>query len=220
MVQVEGREISQVAVVDDDEYGRAAFSLAVEELEASPIDVTGPVASAEDVLGLLANGGGVICDHHMTVSTYSRVNGAQLVAEIYSTGHPVILCTKWEDAHIDEMRLHRARIPVLLRPDDLTPDAIVDAFSRCLREYRGEWLPDRRPWRTLVRFEDVEAPRRVAFAVIPAWDANQVVRLPFDCLPDNIDPRDLMGQRVHAKVNIGAERHEELFFVEWELDGS
>lgn len=217
MVQIEGKAISEVAVVDDDESGRAAFALAVEELDASPIDVTGPVESALDVTGLLSNGGGVICDYHMTMSTYSRVNGAQLAAEIFSTGHPVILCTKWEDAHIDEMRLYRARIPVLLRPDDLSPDAIVDGFGRCLREQHGEWLPDRRPWRTLIRFEDIDATRAFAFIVIPAWDPNQVVRLPFDCLPVDTDPRDLVERRVHARVNIGAERHEELFFLEWEL---
>lgn len=217
MVEVEGHEISQVAVVDDDQYGRASFSLAVEELDVSPVDVGGPVESAADVLGMLSNGGGVICDHHMTVSTYSAVNGAQLVADIYNTGHPVILCTKWEDAHIEEMRVYRSRIPVLMRPDDLAPDAIVAAFSRCLREYRGEWLPDRKPWRTLIRFEDVDPSRQVAFVVIPAWDANQVVRLPLDCLPAYADARDLVSRRVHAQVNIGAERHEELFFVRWEL---
>lgn len=78
----------------------------------------------------------------------------------------------------------------------------------------------RRPWRTLIRVKDIQQANGdvgFAFIVVPAWSSRAVVKLPADSIPTNILKRIRNGSRLHAKVNIGAVRSEDLFFEEWEL---
>ena len=77
--------------------------------------------------------------------------------------------------------------------------------------------PARRPWRTLVRVDDVSQDGNYCHVVVPAWNPHQAIRLYFHDIPHDILPRlKTKGSRLHAKVNIGAVSFEDVYFDEWE----
>lgn len=73
---------------------------------------------------------------------------------------------------------------------------------------------EQRPWRTLVRVVSVDA--QTASVVLPAWNSAEVVAVPVGSIPPEIVQNFAQGFRCHARVNIGAERKEDLVFSDWE----
>jgi len=98
------------------------------------------------------------------------------------------------------------------------PDTILHGFDQCLRELNGEVSSIRKPWRTLIRVADIntEAGQPVADVCIPAWNPNERVRLPVALITKDIDVAVNAGMRFFARVNIGAENADELFFENFE----
>ena len=82
--------------------------------------------------------------------------------------------------------------------------------------------PNKRLWRTLIRFESVDPSLRVAFAIIPAFDVRKVIAIGINGMPksiwDRLNDRVEFPYRCHARVNIGADHHLELCFTDWEID--
>ena len=78
----------------------------------------------------------------------------------------------------------------------------------------GEYTPETRPWRSLVRVEKVE--HDIFWVIVPAWS----VRIPV-CLLISDVPRSMRhllsrGYRCYARVNTGAEASVDLRFRDWE----
>lgn len=72
-------------------------------------------------------------------------------------------------------------------------------------------------WRTLVGVHNVTQTH--VFVVVPAWNTKLVVPILLDTLPALTAQRILNGAAfLHAKVNLGADRADELTFTEWEND--
>lgn len=70
-----------------------------------------------------------------------------------------------------------------------------------------------RAWRALVRV--VGVTDTTLEVVVPGWDTQKVVSVMRSQLPEvlrDVEP----GQRVHARVNLGAEAVEDLVFTDWE----
>ena len=61
-------------------------------------------------------------------------------------------------------------------------------------------------WRTLIRIEKIGS--KYIHVVIPGWNPSKVVKIPLGDFP----------KRVHAYVNIGADKAEDLVFKGWELE--
>lgn len=216
-IVVAGRKITTVGIVDDEASVRDAYRFNLEDLELSAIIEDGPIRNpGEFVAGVESRADAVLCDHHLKVKDYAVVNGAELVARWYDRKFPAVLCTKWEEARVDEIRRYRRRIPALLKPDQLNPDSFVAALTVCIEEHKGKFRPSRKVWRTLIRVEDIDAERGDFFVIVPGWTQSEVVRLALQDLPGAVRPSILPGARVHAKVNLSAEGHDELFFEEWE----
>jgi hypothetical protein len=217
---VAGREIERVSIVDDDGAARQGYEYSIEDLELIPIQEVGPLGQLETFLARTAGASdAAICDHHLRKRNYAQFNGAEAVAAWYRHGFPALLCTRYETAEIEEIRRYRRWIPVLMKPDHLDPTAIENGLFRCIAEFGGEFQPSRRPWRTLIRVDDVveDGPQRHWFgAIVPAWDHSEVVRVWFDQVPPAV--RDIIAPdvRLHAEVNIGAEDPEEIYFSNWE----
>jgi hypothetical protein len=150
----------------------------------------------------------------MTVRGYAPFNGAELVAAMNLRYRPAVLCTAWEEAGVDEIRLFRKHIPCLLKPDELGPESFQRAMELCINEFEGRLQPSRHPSRTLVRVEEVN--EGYAFIVLPGWNPYQVIKLTLKAISADVRPYVEMGARLHAMVNIGADRHEELYFDQWE----
>ncbi len=209
--------IRRVSIIDDDPNER---SFLVDEFEGrfTPVTWAGPYETiAELVDQVVATSDAVTCDHHL-VKNYARERGAAFVADFYSRKFPAVLRTKYGKAELHEIRRYRNRIPVLLTPDDIDPESFEKAWAICEQEFSGRFLPSREPWRTLIRVENVERPNFVD-VVIPAWNHREVVRLLIDLLPNDARPRLAEGLRFHAKVNLGTESQDDLYFADFEFAG-
>ena len=109
-----------------------------------------------------------------------------------------------------------ARRPLAAAFDQYERSQVIDAaLRRCQDELAGSVHPARRPWRTLVRVHDAEEAD-YCHVVVPAWDPHKKIRLYFQDIPEEVRQRVKVGARLHAKVNIGADSFEEIYFDEWE----
>ena len=214
-VTINDREISRVLIVDDDSAARDGYGYPVEDLELEPVKVEGPVETVESFLiEAKQSADAVVCDYHLRKHNYAICDGDTLVAECYKVGIPGILCTTYTDVDVDIRRDYLRYIPALLRTSP-EPETLVEAWRSSLCEISGTFRPTRRPWRTLVRVDEV-TDGGYLYAIVPAWSPQQKIRLYKDSLPKEILDLVEPGKRFHAQVNIGAESHEDLFFDDWE----
>jgi hypothetical protein len=118
------------------------------------------------------------------------------------------------------MRQYLRRIPVLIHTDDINPDSIAKGLENCIREFNNDFLPTRRPWRTMVRVEDVDENTvpKMFFAVLPGWHSSDKIRLPLDLIPSELHNKIKPGVRFHAQVNKGAENQDDLYFDNFQFD--
>jgi hypothetical protein len=217
-LNIEGRDVERIAIIDDDKSVRDNYEMSVEELNVSAVNESGPLPALDTFVHQLpARADAAVCDFQLRVKNYATFDGAELVARWFDVGFPALLCTKWDRAKIDEMRRFRARIPVLMRHTDLDPDRIVYGLAACIREIAGTPPPSRKSYRTLVRVEEVSGDRKpYVYVVVPAWNHAEVVRLLLTDIPENVRPQVQADARLYATVNLGAESYEELFFRSWE----
>jgi hypothetical protein len=216
------RSIQKISIIDDQADVRGSYEFALDEMGVEPVSEAGPLEEEIPTCAKAVSqrADAAICDYNLKVNTYSRFNGAALAAAFYKMQFPAVLCTKWYSAVIDEMRQYRRFIPSLVDPGSLNPASIKSGIESCIREFGGYYRPVRRPWRALIRIEDIrrtDGGSEFAFVVVPAWSSNEVVKLPTTLIPPEILKKLGAGSRLHAKVNLGAAGNEELFFEEWEL---
>lgn len=221
-ITIAKRVIQRISIIDDQASGREGYELSVEDLQLESVPEAGPLDEnlATCVAAVSKRADAAICDYKLKVRAYSSFNGAELAAEFYKKQFPAVLCTKWHTAEIDEIRQFRRFIPSLVEPAKLDPTSIKTGIESCIREFDGDFRPVRRPWRALVRIEDIRKTdhgSEFAYVVIPAWNSNEVVKLPATLIPPEILKELSAGSRLHARVNLGAVGHEELFFEAWEL---
>lgn len=212
--------IERVSIVDDDVRARESYGYALEELGLSAIQEEGPLRDVQGVLvRLQTRVDAVICDYHLgKIGNYASFNGDEIVVKCYMNSFPALLCTTYTDLDTYLMRSRRRFIPTVLQPDELDPDNIKRGFERCLQEFSGLFQPSRRPWRSLVRVEEVEIAGGYFYVIVPGWDPRKKMRVSLKDLPANM--RDLVRpeKRFHAQVNVGAEKHEDLYFDRWEAE--
>ena len=216
-----GNTINRIKIVDDKADVRKIIAINVEEAQLEPVLENGPLPPLEEFISTsITNADAAICDHRLSLGTYAQFNGAEAVAQFYKHRWPALLCTTWSPADIDAMRQYLRKIPVLIHTDELDPDAIAEGFEYCIREFNNEFLPNRRPWRTLVRVEEVdkEMAPPMFFVVLSGWHSSDKIRLPLNIIPPKLQSRIKPGIRLHAQVNKGAESQENLYFESFEFD--
>ena len=221
-ITIAKRSIQRISIIDDQTPVRESYELSVEDLGLESVSETGPLDEGlpDCVKAVSQRADAAICDYNLKVKAYSSFNGAELAAGFYKMQFPAVLCTKWHTAVIDEMRQYLRFIPSLIDPSKLDPTTIKAGIESCIREFDGDYRPVRRPWRALVRVEDIrktDQGSEFAYVVVPAWNSNDVVKLPANLIPPEILKKLSAGSRLHAKVNLGATGNEELYFEEWEL---
>ena len=91
----------------------------------------------------------------------------------------------------------------------------------CLNEFGNRFVASRRPWKTLLRIEDVDTSGafRFAYVILPGWNSSEVVRLPLTLVPAKLRSHVRPGERLFASVNKGAEDQSELYFEDFEYRG-
>ena len=218
-LSINGTTINRVVVVDDDQAARSAFDFTLEELGVQPVrqeqDLTG---SPNDVLPLLrGKADALVSDYHLRKKgTYAHFEGDALVAAANAAHFPALLCTSYADALLTVRRNLRRHIPTLLTAEDYNPHSFKQGIKLCVEESKGIFDPTRKPWRSLVRVEDIERERGYFYVVVVGWGAEQKIPIALDEVPEGIRAQLKAGYRLHAKVNRGALRAEDLFFDEWE----
>ena len=218
-IQIEDRSIERVSIVDDQERARESYAYSIEDLDLTPVPVTGPLNDLDHFVDHISDQTqAVLCDYRLRQRNYARFDGDEIVVQCYKCSFPAVLCTTYTDMDISLIRSRRRFIPVLLRPNELDPDAIHRGFQRCIQEFNGQFQPSRRPWRTLIRVIETVSDEPFFYVVIPGWDLRQKIRVYLEDLPQNMHSLVEPGKRFHAQVNTGAERHEELYFDSWETD--
>ncbi len=218
-IALAGREINRVLVVDDDPAARDALSEIIADMGLTPTCEKGPLNDLREfVEAVRQKADAVFSDYRLKPRNYSVFEGDQLVAECYSRNIPAVLCTAYQNADFMLDRSLGRRIPVLLRNTNPNPDDVEAAFKMCIAELQGQVASSRRPWRTLVRVNDVDPDRGDFYVVIPGWDVRAKIRLDLDSVGQDIKCLVKPGKRFHAKVNIGAQLAEDLYFDEWETE--
>lgn len=208
------REVSSVLIVDDEDEARRSYSWLIADLELDPRRVDAPdppsLRAFADRIPELADA--VLCDHHLRKHNYAQFNGAELVSLLYESV-PAVLCTRWEERDIDEIRPYLDRIPVLLRRTD--EDSLRRGLESCAREYAEGRPPSRRPWKTQVHVQEVEGD--TVYVNLPGWTSLHVFGLRRAALPSHVDAVLTDDLRLYAEVNLGAEAPEDVYFRTWTL---
>jgi hypothetical protein len=216
-----GNTITRVDIVDDKPDARKVMAMSVDEASLIPVLESNQLPPlSQFVTAAIGKTDAAICDYKLSLGKYAQFNGAEAVAMFYDRKWPALLCTTYGKSDIDAMRVYRRKIPVLIRTDDLNPDTIAIGLECCIREFKSEFSPSRRPWRTLVRIEDVDEQMvpPMFFVVLPGWSSSDKVRLPLDIVPTSLREKIKPGVRFHAQVNKGTENQDDLYFVNFEID--
>ena len=219
-VQIQNFKLDRIGIIDDDDEVRKAYQYSLEDMDLTPVLENGPLSTSFKELFETATWDALICDHHLKTRQYATFNGAELVAQAYKRFRPSILSTRFQDCWL-EIRPYREFIPVLFNPDDVYDlDRLIRGFEVCTGEFSNKFLDSRKPRRTLIRVEDVEERSSGILAnfIVTGWDLHKVISIGMEHLPKPVSDVIVPGKRLHAKVNIGAERHEELYFKDWEID--
>lgn len=207
-----------VAIVDDHADARESFGYTVEDADLRPIPIEGAIGSLADSASLVRGADIVLSDYELRAKNYANFTGAELVAARQRAGQPAILCTKYEKPQIERIRPFRRWIPVLMAPDDLEPGSLLKAISKCRAELDGRFEPDRKPWRSLVRFVEADPESDGRFFVeLPSWELGLMVPVHRAHLPVAVQSLIEPDFRCHAMVNLGSERYEDVYFDDWSL---
>lgn len=218
MTQIAGRDVRRVKVIDDDKDFRKTLAETVQDAGFIPIDEAGPLGTLRSfVRDTVGSTQAALCDHHLRQrARYSSFNGAEAVAELYRQKFPAVLCTRWDQANIEEIRGFRQYVPVLLRPSEVDPDAVTRGIGYCIDEFNGIFRQNRKASRALVRVEDSDS--ELIYVIVPAFAPDEIIRLRKEDIPSPIIAvlKSKKKNRFHARVNLGAETSDQLFFKSWE----
>jgi CheY-like chemotaxis protein len=212
--------LRKVLVVDDDPEARKSLGYLLEDMEIEPVLQDDRLdGGLDEVVSMLrGKADAMVSDYHLhKKANYSKYEGDALVASANRQHFPALLCTSYADSANSISRLHRRFIPALLPTGEYEIDAIQFAFTRCIEEDNGKFAPARRPWRTLVRVEEVNASAHNFYVVVSAWSAEQKIRIMYPDVPDSVCKALAPGKQFHASVNTGAINASDLYFNDWEL---
>ncbi len=224
MPQILDRPIDRVLVVDDQPDAREGHTWLLEDAHFEPVLEPGPLDSdpraytrrVVEQMQVEA----ALCDERLGVrGGYASYFGSALIKAFYQHRFPAVLCTRYEDAAINDIRPFRRWIPVLLTPDELNEDAEVfgRACAECVYELDVGFRENRKPWRAQLLVADEDEKREHFWFQVPAWEHNALIRMRANDLPREIVAELHTESRLFAQINLGAERTEDLYFYEWEL---
>lgn len=184
-----------------------------------------PLTGLVDLISWLDNQDveALVCDQKLSAGAYAPFAGAEAVAEVIGELRlPALLVSSYIDTtEIISIRRWRAQVPVLISKAALTPESINRGFDMCMAELEGNTPAERIPRRTAVHVESLfqQAGETMVEVLVPGWDPHKAVTFPLDIIEDET-LRQAVGDRsiewLVAKVNVDADRAEDLFFKDFE----
>lgn len=213
------KPINKVAIINDTVAAREEIAENIFEAGLEPILQNSRLTSIDECITTVTiKAEAAIFEHHLKSNNYANFMGAEAVAQLYRQYFPSLLVTAWADADIDNIRLFRQYIPVLIESEYAQSEIIVQGFKQCLNEFENSYSSSRKPWRTIIRIEEIdrEYKQAMVYALVPAWNPRKIVKFPFSLIPENLHQTLELEPHLFAKVNIGANHHDELYFTEFE----
>ncbi|HEC84801.1 MAG: hypothetical protein DRR08_11915 [Candidatus Parabeggiatoa sp. nov. 2] len=220
LLTLNDKPIKRVAVVNDTAAARDEMAENIFEAGLEPVIHSSRLNSIDECIATITSKAeAAILEHHFKSDHYANFMGAEAVARLYRQHFPSLLVTAWADADIDNIRLFRRYIPVLVESGHAESEIITQGFKQCINEFENHYSPDRRPWRTLIRIEEIDRVPilPMVYALVPGWDPRKIVKFPLSLIPENLQPTLETEPHLFAKVNIGAAHHDELYFTEFEV---
>lgn len=203
--------IERVMIIDDQPEVRESIAEKVEDANLKPVIQTESMSCLDNCIKIIQEeANAAIFDYHLSQRNYAPFNGIQAVKELYKLAIPVLLATSYFNADMSEIQLNRQHIPVIIKPNEISSDVIIQSFKLCQNEFSGIFSPERKPWRSLIRVEEVID--ETIYVVISSWSASEKIRLPISLFPSEIQNERILGMRFFAYVNIGAEDYKDLYF--------
>lgn len=210
--------IRRIKIIDDDPRVRGDYAYPITAADREPVPEEGPLGTLDDYLQRATHADAAVSDHNLRPSGYANFDGAVLVSEWYKRQFPAILCTTFDKSKSTQFRALRRWLPVVMSPDELSPESLIHGLEFVQRELRDDFTQPRRPWRALVHFVDLDAESRTVYAKLPGW-GTEAIALRLVDLPESLQA--IVSQsadfRCHAIANLGAESNEELYVSEWEI---
>jgi CheY-like chemotaxis protein len=209
--------IENVMVIDDQPNVRESIAETVEDAHYQPIIQNAPFVSLDSCIEKIKNqANAVIVDRHLSQRNYADFDGIQVVKQVYSLFIPILLATSFLNADRFEIQEYKQYLPVILNPSQIEPETIRNGFEICQNEFSGNFLPERKPWRSLICIEEISNDKKSVYVVIPSWNANEKIRLPITMLPSEYKRHLKSDLHFFAQVNLDAERYEDLYFHSFE----
>lgn len=223
-IKIHNREISRILLLDDDPNIRSLYEFNLEDMNVDTEEVE-VVNSVPAFLAQINHADGFVCDLNLNSRKYSPVNGDVIVSALYRQNSPAVLCSRDVD-NVSSVRRLRHSIPCVLDARELNSENVRNAFEVCIKEFAGEYSVFRKPWPTLIRFENIVLQTndavRVA-VVIPGWDSQSLVEVDITKADGKIynDVLQAFGAgevyRCKAIVNLEVETSRDLYIKDWNL---
>lgn len=213
----------KIIVIDDEKDSAETAAWDLEEAGYKPIlIVDGSFRNVDELVSKIPQDtSAVVCDQRLRKSGFATFEGSDLIAALYDLKIPAILNTQYFDIDDVPIRKHRHKIPVLLSKqyDILNEETLGAGIQKCKAEFEGNFSKDRKPYRTIVRVLDIDTNYRdnVVDVVISGWRPDIPVPLPLALIREWIDFEPHIGDLLIAKVNVGAEKAEDLYFTDFEI---
>jgi CheY-like chemotaxis protein len=224
-IKIYDREISRILLVDDDPNIRSLYEFNLEDMNIDTEEIE-VVSSVAELLSSINKADGFVCDLNLNSRKYSPVNGDVIVSALYQQNSPAVLCSRDVD-NVSSVRRLRHSIPCVLDARELNSDNVRKAFEICIKEFSGEYSVFRKPWPTLIRFENIVLQTndavRVAI-VIPGWDSQSLVEVDITktdgTIYDDVMRAFAAGEvyRCKAVVNLEVETSRDLYIKDWNLN--
>ena len=208
--------IKKIAIIDDNSDARDSMGECIEDADMEPVfEPPGRDTIEQYVQRIMNSSDAAIFDHHLRPGNYADFDGAEAVAYAYSLNFPALLVTIYAGTDIKEIRPLRRKIPVLIPGLDPEIDIIKKGIKQCLDEFSDQYLPERKPHRTMVRITEVYDES--LNVIIPAWDHRISISIPKKLIPDELSKYIDAGARFIAHVNIGATGSDQIYFENFQI---
>jgi len=208
--------IKKIAIIDDSSEARDSIGECITDADMEPVfEQPGGDSVEQYISRIMNNSDAAIFDHHLRIGNYAGFDGAEAVAYAYNLHFPALLMTIYAGPDIKIIRPLRRKIPVLIHGLESEIDIIKKGIKQCLDEFSNQYLPERKPHRTMIRITEVyEDSLNV---IVPAWNHRISIAIPHSLIPDELDEHVTPGARFIAYVNIGASESDQIYFENLEL---
>lgn len=216
-LKIRGRTLNRIAIVDDFQQVREGYAESIQDLEVEPkliSKIGGPIKDTWNAV--FGDCDAIITDLKLKSSGYSPENGGALAMEGRLRSIPTVLCTSCPDVSPLITRHERRYIASILASASFELEDVIHGFELALAEIDGDYLPERRPWRTQIEVVERDKDADYLILSVIGRSPDETVKVYLDEFPAELRSDLKTGKLLHAVVNVGADSPEDLYFVEWE----